>query len=204
MEHLYNIIVQSILILLCVGSAGAALVGAGLLFAPAKTLKLNAFMSKWIDTRRIRVELDRPRWVERLFYRWHRLAGALVVIGATYALYTLLLTPIPIWIGKLFEGDALGLWPAFCAFLVIGNVLAVFLGALVFARPSLIREIELAANRWISTEFLNDFFGAMHMSFELLLFRHLKKTGVFMFVSGIYVVLQIGNMLLHGDWKALL
>jgi hypothetical protein len=204
MIYLNSILVQSSLILLCIGSIVAAFVGAGMLFAPERTVELNVYMSRWIDTRWAAVELDRPRWTERFFYRGHRVAGALLSVGASYVLYTFLLTPTPTRISKLFKDDIMGLWPAFSAFLVIGNVLAVFIGVMVFARPSLIRDIEKAANRWISTEFLDNFFGAMRMPIDEFVLRNKKTAGGFLLVGGVYTAAKMMALLLTGDWKVVL
>jgi hypothetical protein len=87
--------------------------------------------------------LHRPRRIERWIYRHHRATGALITIGAGYALFAL-----------VASGDGAGPLPtgAWSVPIVGVELLAMLFGMLVFFRPSLLKSLEGAANRWIDVE----------------------------------------------------
>lgn len=147
-----------------------ALVVAGLLlFRPTTLLALNRRLSRWIDTRGPFQALERPLMLERLFYRHHRALGAAIVLGACYVLWqwafdfdraalTQLLNP---------RWRANGLdWivPAGEAIVVGLHVLVLLAGGVILVRPSLLKGIEKAANRWhggLSSEQLDRVVGTL-------------------------------------------
>lgn len=204
MDTLYSILLPSFLFFLWLGSIVATAIGIGLIVFPMHTVAVNEYLSRWIDTDGIAAELNRPRWTERFFYRNHRLAGGLSSLGGAYVLYTFLLTPLPRKISDVMVDDLMGIWDSILAMLIIGNVLAVLIGALVFARPSLIREIEQAANRWISVDFISTFFNRMDLTVDQYVIRNKKVVGLFLALAGLYAVVELGRLLLAGNWKLLL
>lgn len=87
--------------------------------------------------------LHRPRRIERWVYRHHRATGVLITIGAGYALFVL--------IASRSDDGALptGAWSV----PIVGvELLAMLFGVVVFFRPSLLKSLEGAANRWIDVE----------------------------------------------------
>ena len=147
-----------------------ALVVAGLLLIrPDTLLALNRRLSRWIDTRGTLQVLERPLMLERLFYRHHRALGAAIVLGAGYVLWqwafhfdraalTRLLNP---------RWSANGLdWivPAGEVIVVGLHVLVLLAGGVILLRPSLLKGIEKAANRWhgsVSSEQLDRIVGSL-------------------------------------------
>jgi hypothetical protein len=201
MDIVNDIVWHSFLFLLWIGSVLAILLGAGLLLAPMHVEKVNRFFGRWIDTRTIETEFDRPRLTERYIYRHHRIFGTVFFAGAVTTLYCFLLSPTRDRAAMLLSPDTFGLFDAGMAFLIIGNVLAAVIGAIVFFRPSLLREFEDVANQWISTDRVVRFFNKPQRSFDNYVLRHRRAIGIGLIVAGLYISFFLGNLLLFGQWR---
>lgn len=199
MDVIRDVLLRSFLILLCAGSIAGVLIGAGILLKSERIVFLNQYVSRWISANKIQEQLDRPRWTERFFYRHHRLVGGVLFVGAIFVLYVFLfgsrtrriytaITPGNWWLMDALVGALLG-----------GSVLAALVGIIVLAKPSLLREIEKSANRWISTEGAVRFFDGMRNSFDQQILRHRKIAGVFMIIGGLYILIVLGPFLWRGD-----
>ena len=201
MDIVNEIVWQSLVLFLWIGSAVALAVGLALLFAPAKARQVNQFFARWIDTRGFESALDRPRWTERVVYRHHRLAGLTLLAGSLFVLYKFLIKRVGDTVGPIAATDHFGLWQAAAALFVIGGVLGAVIGLIMATKPSLLRELELAANKWISTERYSELFNRTHFSLEEVIFSHRKIVGLFLVLSSSYVILRLGIILLNGNWR---
>lgn len=199
MDVIRDVLLRSFLILLCAGSIAGVLIGAGILLKSERIVFLNQYFSRWISANKIQEQLDRPRWTERFFYRHHRLVGGVLFVGAIFVLYVFLfgsrtrriyaaITPGNWWLMDALVGALLG-----------GSVLAALVGIIVLAKPSLLREIEKSANRWISTEGVVRFFDGIRNYFDQQILRHRKIAGVFMIIGGLYILIVLGPFLWRGD-----
>lgn len=199
MDVIRDVLLRSFLIILCAGSIAGVLIGAGILLKSERIVFLNQYFSRWISANKIQEQLDRPRWTERFFYRHHRLVGGVLFIGAIFVLYVFLfgsrtrriytaITPGNWWLMDALMGALLG-----------GSVLAALVGIIVLAKPSLLREIEKSANRWISTEGVVRFFDGIRNSFDQQILRHRKIAGVFMIIGGLYILIVLGPFLWRGE-----
>lgn len=200
MDIVNDIAWHSFLFFLWIGSVLAISVGAGLLFAPEHVERINRFFGRWIDTRHLEIEIDRPRSTERYIYRHHRIAGAIFFVGASIVLYRFLLSPAKERIASLLAPDMFGLFDAGIAFLVITNVCAAMIGLIVFFRPSMLREFERQANRWISTERVTRVFNKPQFLLDQYVLRHPQLVGGVFIVAGGAVSFLLGKLLLMGQW----
>ena len=198
MDVIRDILLRSFLILLCAGSIVGALIGAGMLLKPERIVFLNQYFSRWISANKIKEQLDRPRWIERFFYRHHRLVGSVLFIGAIFVLYVFLFGHKP---RRIYAAITPGNWwllDALMAALLGGSVLAALVGIIVLAKPSLLREIEKSSNRWISTKGVVKLFDGMRNSFDRQILRHRKIAGVFTIIGGLYILIILGPFLWRG------
>ena len=145
--------IQGLALVLVLGLALALIVGVMLLARPSALFALNQRLSRWVDTQATFSALDEPRHLERFFYRHHRVLGLLIVFGAACVLlrwglaydrseFMALLGPR--WVARGMDWIPLALEVVLVGLHVV--ILAV--GALIFARPSLLKGVEKAANRW--------------------------------------------------------
>jgi hypothetical protein len=195
MDVIREVLLRSFLILLCAGSIAGVLIGTGMLLKPERIVFLNQYFSRWTSTNKIQKQLDRPRWTEHFFYRHHRLVGGVLFIGAIFVLYVFLFGSRA---RKIYAAITPGNWwlmDALMAALLVGSVLAALVGIIVLAKPSLLREIEKSANRWISTAGAVKFLDGMRNSFDQRILRHRKMAGVFMVIGGLYILIVVGPFL---------
>jgi len=84
MDILKDILFQFSLAALCTGSIAGVLMGIAMLFAQERIMRLNHYFSRWFGADKVEEQLNRPRWIERYVYRHHRLAGAVLLFGASF------------------------------------------------------------------------------------------------------------------------
>lgn len=178
---------QGLAVVLVLGLLLAFFVGVMLLARPQALFALNARLSRWVDTRSTFHVLDQPRHLERFFYRHHRVLGAAIVLGASYVLWR--------WAFHYERAEAVALlsrrwlaagmdWlPAALEVVLVGLHAAILVvGALIFFRPSLLKGVEQAANRWQSgpaTHRLDSVVDGLDDAFE----GHPRVSGLLLVVS---------------------
>lgn len=195
METVNEILLQSFLIFLWGGSIVGILAGVGMFHRPEQLMRFNQQVSRWVDTERMTVKLDRPRWFEPFIYRHHRLVGLGLLIGAVFVLYTFLFSYNVRVISSYIPQDYWWLSDALIAILLVGSMLASLIGIVVLAKPSLLREIEVASNRWICTTRLSTLFNSQYHFAEQFLFQHHRLFGVFILLSSLYVIVLLDYVL---------
>ena len=123
--------------------------GAVLLRAPG-VLRAGGRWRRWLLELDLVALLDLRRTIERPLYRHHRVFGAVVIAGAVSCFAALwALERKPALAGALFESA--GTWGGWAAILAAWALAAFALGIGVFVliRPSALKKLEAAANRWI-------------------------------------------------------
>lgn len=198
MEVFNDILRQSVLTFLWVGSMAGVLLGLGVWLRPDQVVKVNRYFSRWVGSGRIERLMDRPRWTERFFYRHHRLVGSIVLVGALAVLYTFLFSYNQRAVSALVPHAYWWLSDALFAILLLGSALSALIGGLVLFSPSLLRDIEKASNHWVSTERLLTLFNRMHNSPELVILRHNRLAGVCILGGSLYILVVLGNIVLKG------
>lgn len=146
-------IVEGLLASLLAGLVLAIVVGLLLVARPERLLQLNRRLSRWVDTRGTLHALERPLLLERFFYRHHRVLGAAIVLGAGYVLWQWAFGVERVAVAGLLNPRwrANGLdWivPALEVLMVGLHVLVLAAGLVILLRPSLLKGLERAANRW--------------------------------------------------------
>jgi hypothetical protein len=192
MQTILQILADTLLIFLLLGSAFAAAFGLGLVFRAEWCLAFNTAMSRWVSTRRMIRTLERTRDTQRPLYRHHRVIGLAVALGAFYALLVLAglhdLRPLAQAIGKAGRArvwevylDA-GRW-----FLIVGNAFALGVGIALVVRPSLLKGLEAWANRHYSLRPFGKFMETMIYSPDALVAAYPRACGIVIAVAGAWV-----------------
>lgn len=154
MSNIYiEIFGQSLFIL----SVISMIFGVVMLIKPDVIMHLSNRMNTWIETGSYIDKVNRQQNTDHLFYRYHKLIGALIVIGALYTLYNLVIRTE----GQSFVTMLPASWhidarewisDAIVYFIDVINILAIFFGIIIFTRPSALKDIEELANRWLTSE----------------------------------------------------
>lgn len=163
----------------------------GLLAAPAQLRALARPLDRWRSLRPALGPLDKPHYTERRIYHHHRLIGTLIVIGAGYTLLrlsaidhqaTLALLPSH-WdnnLRALLAANAY--W-----FLLVSNLIALFIGLAVYFRPSMLKHLETRSNRWVSTRQAIKPLDVSHGGLNAVLWNRPRLTGTFLLLGSLYI-----------------
>lgn len=205
MDILNQILLQSSLMFFWGGSIVGILVGAAMLLKPEQLMRLNQQVSRWVCTEKIAVQLDCRRRIEPFVYRHHRLMGAAVLIGAVFVLHTFLFRYNLRVISTLIPENYWWLSDALVTMLLIGSVLAALVGGIVLTKPSLLRDIETSANRWICTEHAWSWINSKHHFVEQFFFRYHRFFGALILTASLYVLVALRCYLFYGagGWENL-
>ncbi len=153
MALLQQIVTDAIVVALIVALTLCALIGAAVAWRPGLLKHLRAFGDRRVSGRRATRSLDIPRSGDRVFYRHHRKYGAAVVLLAILVLYVLVFGDTTRW-QALFPDDygvirvVLVDWARIVLWLTA--LFALIVGTAVFVRPSALKGVERAANRWVT------------------------------------------------------
>ena len=201
MGALKEILLQFLVALLCTGSIAGILMGVALLLNPDKLVRANHYFSRWISADTISAQLNRPRWSERYYYRHHRLIGSALLLGGVFVFHTFVFSSN---LRKISAAVPSGYWwilDASVGLLIASSILAVLVGIIVLAKPSLLRDLEQSSNRWVSTDGVAKYFDRMIHSADRRILGHRKLAGVFLIVCSLYVLFALGYLLLRGGLK---
>lgn len=144
---------EGLLTALVVGLLLALLTGLLLLARPSALFAATQRLNRWVDTSERFRRLEEPHYWERLFYRHHRLIGGAVSGGAAYVLWCWLLATPRASATAVFGIGPAALRNAWLAealdSLIVGlHVFVLAVGLAILLRPSLLKNLERAANQW--------------------------------------------------------
>ncbi len=172
------------------------LVGIWIIVLPQSFLDASKSMAKWVSTDGFFDSLDKPRYQERLIYKYHRIAGALIILGASYTMIILitginirmLVVQFPVIINRFlsewFYGSAYMI-------MLVANALAVLVGIIVLVRPSLLKKIEGSLNKWISMgQGLKSLDDTHEIALEVLP-GNPRLFGLAVALGGVYIVISM-------------
>ena len=153
--------------------------GATLALAPKRLFEPSEAVGRWLLGTDVGELFDRRYTIERRVYRRHRIVGGVVLAGAAAALTLILFlsidprsAPIRKALGR-FEFRTLVAVAA-----TIACVLVVF-GLCLLVRPSLLKGLETAANRWIDASA-----RAKRFDVSRLVLRAPRLVGMLLLVGG--------------------
>ena len=156
LDLFWEIALETALNFLIFGAFLAVLIGLALVFAPTAILRISQSANRIVSARRAMKPLEVPRRSERWFYRQHRISGAVLTLLGVFILYKTAAdlggNTVPQALSGLLP-PAMHSWfyQALLAFLWLGSLLVIGIGAIVFVRPSVLANTERWLNRWIST-----------------------------------------------------
>jgi hypothetical protein len=171
--------------------------GLALIFNSSVVFRVSERMNVWISTRKAMRPWDQPIEVERAVYRAHRLVGILLLTGALFTLYVLLLRlggPELTSLLSSFFRLPVAAWIATSVriFLIVVNLAALFVAAAMLLRPSALKGLEAWANRSFSGRGATRAWEIPRPSADPIAVANPRLVGAALAVAGAYVVLAIG------------
>lgn len=116
----------------------------GLVF-PASLLRASHVASRRVDLNWAE-QLDKPRFIDRRIYRYHRVAGLMIWGTSAVALYLL----FAVASGRPAHGQPVV--DAVTTVALVGALAGFCFGAIIALRPSAIKPLESWGNRWIDSQ----------------------------------------------------
>lgn len=179
-------------IFLLFGALLGIMLGLLLIFKPQYVERLNRVANRWISTRRTSRLLDRSISIERWFYRHHRAAGIVIMLGSVYIfihfgfLYDQAYT-LQRWSGMLPAKMLQALLDALVLGALIFSAASLLLGLLICLRPSLLRRLEQQANQWVSLRHATKVFDVSRDQIDIFVVRHAQRVGWLLLLGSIYL-----------------
>jgi uncharacterized membrane protein YciS (DUF1049 family) len=152
---LSEILVDASYTFIIIGTFIALIFGLGLIFAPVITLKFNEKINTRFSMRKATKKIETAIKSEPFFYKHSKVSGAILITGSLFVLYTLTTFNAYTLLPHLPKSISPTAWEWIIEsiqifFYITCSFIFVF-GLIVFTRPSLVKNFELAANHWIST-----------------------------------------------------
>jgi len=192
-----QIALETFNILLLFGGALGVVIGIMLIVDSARVFRLSDRMNTWISTRQAMRPLETSIPVERALYRRHRIVGALIAVGALYALWFLVLRfdsaqIVSVMRRMMQVSVARWITESIRIFLIVCNAFAVLVGLLVLVRPSLIKGFEEWANRQYSGRLATRPLELPHSGPDRLVRANPRLFGALLTVGGLFVLIFLG------------
>ncbi|MCP1728089.1 hypothetical protein J2T60_002089 [Natronospira proteinivora] len=184
------------LFFMLVGLMAAAL-GLILMLAPDGFERIAAGMNREWSTRRAMKDLEIPRYYERFFYRHHRWTGGLLLAAAAYFFLAFALQHSPAELGATLPGLA-WVWESVFWLLIVANLTAAVLALVILMRPSTLKPLERAANRWVSVRRATRGLNPVFHGVEQLARRHHRAVGFLLLLAGGFLLVSFGVLYTTG------
>jgi hypothetical protein len=191
-----GIVGQTLFIAVLLGAAVGLVIGFVLLVDSARALRWNGALSRWISTREAVQRFDRSRDIKRLVYRAHRVLGVLVVAGALYCLDVLTFGFAPGALARAFRDlGSVGMlevtFESMRLFLLLGNVAALGAGLVLSFRPSLLKGLEVWADRTYAVREHSARLDEMRFQPDVWVSRHPRLAGILVLAGSAFILFSL-------------
>lgn len=200
MNPFVAIALEVITILTLVGGAAGMLLSLGLLIAPERIRKMDAFLSRSYHFKERLACFDRPVQNPLFIYRHPLVFGLLLVMGAGVTLVFLLLQmDIDHLLSALgVREDRRLLWELALDFMVltgkIAGVAGLAIGLSLIVAPDRLRRLDSRLNQWIATQPLVDRLDGYNDALDGFSFRHPVLIGILgVLLSAILIFLSLSR-----------
>ena len=197
-------LLQSFVIFLIFGSLAGLATGVLLLLRPEALQKMGEKLNRWISTRHLDQSMERTINLDLWFYRYRRVFGALILLGAIYVLYYFTVSMDrastidglaryfklhPVLIGGLLDALALSS--------ILGALCAALIGLFLILRPSMLRNIEQVSNQWVSLRRAMKPVEIRREGVDEYVFQRARQAGILLVLGSFYVLIMLTIWLSH-------
>lgn len=195
-----SILWDSLAIFLALGALLGIVLGLLLILRPQWVQSISRVANRWISTRHLNQMLDRSISIEHWFYLHHRPVGMTVVLGAIYIFihFGFLFDKaeaIRQWGGRVPAQLVEGLLDALVLSSLIGASIALMVGLFLWLRPSMLRNVEAGANRWVSTRRATKVFDVPRDQVDGFVERHSGRVGWLLLLGSLYLFFVMARWL---------
>jgi len=157
-------------------------VGIGLIFSSAWTLRFLQVMNRWVSTRGAFRAMDMPRSTEQFSHRNRRWVGWALIAGGIFSTFGLAAGVDAAAVGAAFaKGDQARLVAIVAGtlrwFLIVGSLAGVVVGGMLCFSPDALATLEKYANRWFTARRMLQGGDDMILTLDRLVEAHPKLSG---------------------------
>jgi hypothetical protein len=197
-------LLQSLVVFLIVGSLAGMAVGVLLLLRPEGLQRVGQKLNRWISTRHLDQAMERTINLDPWFYRYRRVGGTLIFLGAVYVLYYFTVTlerastigdlagyfklPVSL-VGALLDALVLSS--------ILGALCAALVGLFLILRPSMLRDFEQVANQWVSLRRAMKPVEIRREGVDEYVFQRARQAGILLVLGSFYVLMMLTIWLSH-------
>jgi hypothetical protein len=199
-----SLLLRSAVIFLMLGSLTGLVVGGLLIWNPHRLRKIGDILNRWISTRHLDQTLDRNIDIDPWFYRHHRIGAGLILLASIYISYAFTIdldrASAIAGLSQYFaspQGLIGGLLDALALSALLGALFAAFVGIFLLLRPSMLRDFEQRANRWVS---LRRGLKPLEIKRERLdeyTFKYNRQAGTLLVLGSLYTLALLTFWLSH-------
>ena len=189
------LLLRSAVIFLMLGSLAGLVVGSLLIWNPHRLRKIGNMLNRWISTRHLDQTLDRSIDIDPWFYRHHRVSAGLILLASIYILYAFTIGldrasaitglsrhfPLP-------SGLIGGLLDALVLSALLGALFAAFISLFLLLRPSMLRDFEQGANRWVSLRRGLKPLEIQREGMDEYAFKYNRQAGILLVLGSLYTL----------------
>lgn len=198
-----HVVVPSVLVFVLIVGIVGILLGLALIARNESALRLLERLNHWTSLRRALKPLEVPREIEQGVRRHPRGLGIVILIGAAFSLYFLLLrVSASDFTALLAAGSTQGalLWFAnSLRWALIGaNVIALAIGIVLAFLPQMMGPLAAGANRWISSRRLTMKADEMDLTLDLVVRAYPRVAGTLIAIGAVVPTVGATMMLFGG------
>ena len=177
-----HVVVPSVLVFVLIVGVVGILLGLGLIARNESVLRLLECLNRWTSLRRALKPLEVPREIEQGVAKHPRTLGILILVGAAFSLYFLLLRVSASDFSALLaarsaQGTLLWFANSLRWALIGANMIALVIGIVLTVSPQTMGPLASAANRWITTRRLSMKLDEMDLTLDLVVHAYPRIAG---------------------------
>jgi hypothetical protein len=197
-------LLRSVVLFLLLGSLAGLVVGALLVQSPHRLRKVGDVLNRWVSTRHLDQALDRTVQTDPWFYRHRRASAAIILSGSGYILYAFTVgldrASAVLGLSRRFylpQGLVGGLLDALVLSALLGALLAAFVSLFLMLRPSMLKDFEQGANRWVSLRRGLKPLEVRRHGMDEYVIKHGREAGIMLVIGSLYVLVMLTTWIGH-------
>lgn len=181
-DLIWQVLFQFFIAVVLVFASVGFIVGIGLIFSSARTLRFLQMMNRWVSTRGAFRAMDMPRSTEQFSHRNRRWVGWALIAGGIFSTFGLAAGVDAAAVGAAFaKGDQARLVAIVAGtlrwFLIVGSLAGVVVGGMLCFSPDALATLEKYANRWFTARRMLQGGDDMILTLDRLVEAHPRLSG---------------------------
>jgi len=195
-----QLLLPTLVIFLFIGSIFAIVIGAGLVLRGKAMFRYFGSLNRWVSTSEGMNKVDASYNIERIMHRQRRLLGVVFLALAALSFVVLVAKFDAVVLASIFARR----FPSIAVelvteslkwFLIIGNVLAIVVGATLILIPDVLAKVEARMNKSYSPRAYGNDMDSMHLTLDKWAQARPRTAGWIIIVLGAWVVVNLGVLI---------